>query len=182
MKPRGVTNAKANYDAYNKRLMYQQGQDMMEMTNIQQVDTVFFGERKLVPAQKGFYEVVSLPNGTVLIDWYLRDIEIGKKGALGATTSASVHPLQMTDFGNSTETYTAYQKQDGKENNVYRRRNDNSYLVSYKGKQFKLKTIKQIKNAFPENQEKIQIYATENNLEMRNVEDVLNLLNYCLGL
>lgn len=182
MKPRGVTVAKANYDAGNKRLMYQDGKDMMELTNTLNVDTVYFGERKLIPASKGFYEVVKLENGSVLIDWYLRDVEIGKKGALGSTTSASVHPLQMSDFGNSTETYTAYKHQDGTENNVYRRRNDNSYIITVKNKIIKIKSFKQVLNAFQEHQQVIKEYIDKNNLEMRNVEDVLQLLNYCMGL
>ena len=85
----------------------------------------------------------------------------------------------MSDFGNSTETYTAYKHQDGTENNVYRRRNDNSYIITVKNKIIKIKSFKQVLNAFQEHQQVIKEYIDKNNLEMRNVEDVLQLLNYC---
>ena len=54
-------------------MLFQQEEDMMEITNTALIDTITVGRRKLVPATKGFHEVVHLDNGIVYIDWLLKD-------------------------------------------------------------------------------------------------------------
>ena len=53
-----VSVVSLNYDASNKTMLFRQGEEMMEMTNPAQVDTVIIGKRKFVPVGRGFYEVV----------------------------------------------------------------------------------------------------------------------------
>ena len=103
---------------------------MMEMTNPAQVDTVIIGKRKFVPVGRGFYEVVCRKEGVVYIDWLLKDVNIGSKGALGTVTQGSVKNLQMSDLGlNGTEMYTPYERQKIGSTEVYRRKNDNTYYA-----------------------------------------------------
>lgn len=194
MKPRGVTVTSANYDACNKCLYYMDGNTTMEMVVTAAIDTVSFGERKFVSGlskvkefgsnnKSGmFYEVVSLPNGVVYIDWYLRDVEIGKKGALGSITSGTVQTLQRADFNLSTEQYTAHDYQSGNVNAVYKRKSENSYLFTYKGKLLKIKSEKQLLKAMPEHTAEIQKFFNENKVDFKYAEDVLNLINFCMGL
>ena len=102
-----VSVVSLNYDASNKTMLFRQGEEMMEMTNPAQVDTVIIGKRKFVPVGRGFYEVVCRKEGVVYIDWLLKDVNIGSKGALGTVTQGSVKNLQMSDLGlNGTEMYT----------------------------------------------------------------------------
>ncbi len=181
LKNRSVTAASANYDAANKTMLFRQGDDVMELTHLAQIDTVKINGRKFVPAEKGFYEVVTVEHGTLYIDWLLKDVNIGSKGALGATTQGSVHNLQMTDFGLGTETYTPYQQQKLGITDMYRRKNDNTYYIVRQGKWVKLKTLKHILKAFANHAQEIEAYAKEQHLNMREVPDAMTLIDYCLG-
>lgn len=118
-----VSVVSLNYDASNKTMLFRQGEEMMEMTNPAQVDTVIIGKRKFVPVGRGFYEVVCRKEGVVYIDWLLKDVNIGSKGALGSVTQGSVKNLQMSDLGlNGTEMYTPYERQKIGSTEVYRRK------------------------------------------------------------
>ena len=77
-----VSAVSLNYDASNKTMLFRQRGEMMEMTNPAQVDTIIIGKRKFVPEGKGFYEVVCMKEGIAYIDWLLKDVNIGSKGAL----------------------------------------------------------------------------------------------------
>lgn len=172
-----------NYDASNKTMLFRQGEELMEVTNTSTVDTVSVGDRRFIPAEKGFYEVVSLNNGTVFVDWLLKDVNVGSKGALGAITQGSVHNLQMSNLGlNSTEMYTPYKQQKLGSADVYRRKSDNTYYINKENKLVRLKTLKQVVKAFPAYKDDINTFAKENDIDMKNPHDVLVILDYCLGL
>lgn len=171
-----------NYDASNKTLLFRQGSDIMEVTNTALVDTVYINDRKFVPAIKGLYEVVPLKNGIVYIDWLLKDVNIGSKGALGAVTQGSVQNLQMSDFGNyDAMYYTPYDQQKIHSTDVYKRRNDNTYYIRIGGKLTKIKTQKHLEKAFPAHKEDISNFADQQKVEMNDASHALTLINYCLG-
>lgn len=179
---RSITAAKLNYDAANKTLLYYQGDDLMELTNTALVDTIIVEGRKLIPAESCYYEVVKLENGIVYIDWLLKDVNVGSKGALGAVTQGSVHNVQMTDFGNSTEQYTPYQQQDLHVTDVLKRKNDNTYLVNINGKLQKINSSKGLMKAYSNKKEEIKAYISEHKIDFKDVEQALEVINYCMGL
>ena len=172
-----------NYDVANKKMLYTQGDDLMEVTNIQTVDTIFVKGHKFIPEANVFYEVVPLTNGIVYIDWLIKDVNIGSKGALGAVTQGSVHNLQMSNLGlNAVEMYTPYKQQELGSTDLYQRKSDNTYFIRKKNKFVKLKTLKQLKKASPDNKDKIDAFAIENKIDMKETRDALLVINYCLGL
>lgn len=172
-----------NYDVANKKMLYTQGDDLMEVTNIQTVDTIFVKGHKFIPEANVFYEVVPLTNGIVYIDWLIKDVNIGSKGALGAVTQGSVHNLQMSNLGlNAVEMYTPYKQQELGSTDLYQRKSDNTYFIRKNNKYIKFKTIKQLNKAFPESKDKINTFVKENDIDMKETRDALIIINYCLGL
>lgn len=155
----------------------------MEVANIHTVDTIFVRGHKFIPVANVFYEVVPLKNGIVYIDWLIKDVNIGSKGALGAVTQGSVHNLQMSNLGlNAVEMYTPYKQQELGSTDLYQRKSDNTYFIRKKNKFVKLKTLKQLKKASPDNKDKIDAFAKENKIDMKETRDALLVINYCLGL
>lgn len=172
-----------NYDVANKKMLYTQGDDLMEVANIHTVDTIFVRGHKFIPVANVFYEVVPLKNGIVYIDWLIKDVNIGSKGALGAVTQGSVHNLQMSNLGlNAVEMYTPYKQQELGSTDLYQRKSDNTYFIRRKNKFVKLKTLKQLNKAFPESKDKINTFVKENDIDMKETRDALIIINYCLGL
>ena len=180
-KNHSMTRVNLNYDASNKVLLYMQGDERMELTVRETIDTIYVGRRKWVPAPKGFYEVVRLPHGTVLIDWLLKEVNVGSKGALGAVTQGTVQNLQMHDFGlEGTEMYTPYQAQQWGATDVYQRKNGNVYYLYIDGKMHKVQKLKQLEKLFPEHRDEIRHFVESHRIQMSRTIDVLSLLDYCL--
>lgn len=171
-----------NYDASNKEMLFLQGKEVMEITNAASIDTIIVEKRKFVPAvPKGFYEVIAQTHGDIYVDWLLKDVNIGSKGALGAVTQGSVHNLQMSNLGlNGTEMYTPYKQQKLGSTDVYRRKNDNTYYIRLNKKLVKVKTIKHLEKIFPNHKEDIRKYAKTKEINMKDVQDVLDILDYCM--
>ena len=183
LKNKTENKANANYDAGQKRLMFGQGNVIMESTNVEVIDTIYFGERRFIPGGKCLYEVVKVPHGTVKIDWWLKNVMIGSKGALGSVTQGSVHQLQMSNLGlNSTEMYTPYENSRGNSNEIYRRKNANVYYVTVGGKEYKLKELPNLYKQFPDKAEQLKAYAKENKLDLRTADNALKMLDYLLSL
>ncbi len=173
----------ANYDAGRKRLMFGHGDVMLEATNIANIDTVYFGERRFIPGGRCLYEVIKVPHGSVKIDWWLKNVMIGSKGALGSVTQGSVHQLQMSNLGlNSTEMYTPYENSRTNSNEIYRQRNANVYYVTVGGKEYKLKELPNLYKQFPDKADKLKAYAKENKLDLRTADNALKMLDYLLSL
>lgn len=171
-----------NYDASNRTLLFRQGDDIMEVTNTALVDTVYMQGHKFIPMGKCLYEVVALKNGTAYIDWLLKDVQIGKRGALGAVTQGTVYNLQMTDFGNyDAMYYTPYGSQKIGVTDVYNRTNDNTYYIRLDGKLVKVKTEKQLQKLFPSHKDDISDFCKQNKINMKETPKVLMLIDHCLG-
>lgn len=178
-----TASVRLNYDASNKTMLFLQNEAIMEVTNPASIDTITAGERKFIPAVKGFYEVVRLRNGIAYIDWLLKDVNIGSKGALGAVTQGSVHNLQMSNLGlNATEMYTPYGPQKIGSTEVYRRKNDNTYYIIIGGKMTKVKTVKHLQKIFPAHKDEIKASAKEKDVNMKDAQSALEFLDYCLQL
>ena len=181
-KNKAISYVLLNYDASNRKMLFKQGEELMEMTNPEQVDSIRFGNRTFVPASKGFREVAHLKNGTVQIAWLLKEINTGSKGALGTTTQGTVQNVEMLDFGLSTEKYPDYQRQKLGSTDVYKRKSDNTYYIPVNGKMEKVKNLKQLCKLFPNQKEQIEAYAKECKTDMKQTYDALVLLDYVLGL
>ena len=180
-KNKAISYVSLNYDASNRKMLFKQGEELMEMTNPNQIDTIIIGNRRFIPATRGFYEVASLTKGSIMIDWCLSDIRIGSKGALGSTTQIHVQKLKMHDFGLAAEKYTPYEQESGI-TDVYKRKSDNTYYIPVNGKMEKVKNLKQLCKLFPNQKEQIEAYAKECKTDMKQTYDALVLLDYVLGL
>ncbi|MCD8267690.1 MAG: hypothetical protein LUD46_04005 [Parabacteroides sp.] len=72
MKNNSKTPAELNYDASNQKMMFKNGSEEMLLTNVAQIDTVYIGNSKFIPARSGYYEIIQIPNGLIGINWLLK--------------------------------------------------------------------------------------------------------------
>lgn len=184
-KNKSVGQVVANYDAGHKRLMFKQGGETLESTNTAVIDTIYFGERRFIPAEKGMTEVMKLNHGTVKIDWWLKDVLVGSKGAFGSVNQSHVQHVYGADMSGSEvgfSSYVAYENSRENDNEIYRRRNANVYTVTVEGKEYKLKELAQMYKRFPDKAEQLKAYAHEHNLDLRTADSALRMLDYLLSL
>ena len=174
MNNKSKISSKLNYDTANKKMMYMQDNQEMILVNTNQIDTVFIGERKFIPVQLFFLEVVETQHGNVLIDWSLKEKYKGSKGAYGQTTQNKVETINTSYWTNGE-----YKDQLS---SVFERKSSNEYWFYINDKPIKCKSEKDLMKRFPNQKEKISTFIKENKINFKNTADAVKLVDYCLQL
>ncbi len=181
-KTHSVGTASMNYDAGQGRMLYWQDDEVMEVTNAHMIDSISFGERQFIPLNGRYAEKIRMPHGIVYLNWVLKDVNIGSKGALGMPTQGKVEPLNNHDFGFPTEAYTAYDKQKVGSTDIYRRKNANTYYIFTPDGLTEIKNQKQLLKCFSGKEEEINQYISDTKVNLRETDLALSLLDFCLSL
>ncbi|MDF9831770.1 hypothetical protein [Parabacteroides sp. PF5-6] len=176
-KNRSITIAPMNYDGAKGRMYFMQNDELMELTHIQMIDSIVWeGERKFITHGASFLDEVRLENGTLYIHWRLKDVNIGSRGALGATTQARVETISLKSMGiHSVDKEVNYTE-------IYERKNDNDYYLLLNGKLQRFKNSKQLSKLLPELKDNIETFAKEEKIDTKQTPDMIRLVNYTLSL
>lgn len=174
MKNQSRVSALLNYDASGKTILYKDKEENMILTNTQTIDTILISERKFIPVGRVFLEVIPVKNGTVYINWNLKNKYKGKTGAYGQTTQSNVTVINTNHYNNQ-----AYEKQTA---DVFTLENENEYWLYRNDKPVKFKNKKSLLKLFPGKETSIEKFIKENKIDISNPENVVTLTEYCLGL
>lgn len=176
MKNGAKTTALLNYDAANRRMMFKQGDDLMILTNAESVDTIYLDNRKFFPIKNHlFLECVPCVNGTVYINWSLRNKFQGQKGAYGQVS----HAANIETINTNYWTNNGYNKESL---DIYKIANDNEYWLNLDGNFVHCKNKKTLLKLFPDRKQEIEKYIKERNIDFSKAEQMIDLLDYCMGL
>ena len=183
LNPRGITTYSMNYDASGGKMYFMQGNVMMELTNTLNIDTISWGKRKFIPSLKRFLEVYSTPHGKIYIDWVIKDLIIGKKGAYGLRTEGNVQSLRLFDFSaqSGISAFTKYDTQNTYSNDILKRKNENIYYIDLMGERKKIKSVKQLEKTFLTHKQEIQKYQKDHSIDFNDVEQALEIIEYCMA-
>lgn len=165
-------NAKLNYDATNRQMMYQDGGKNMILTNIESVANVRIGSRQFHPLKEHFCEVVPIGKKVLLIDWWIDNVHVGYKGAYGQVSQVRSHSVQLYSIsGHSHEVANTVSDMD-----VYKQKNRNVYYFYEKNRQRKFKDKKSLLKLFPKQQKQIEQWINDLNTDFSKTEDILTLM------
>lgn len=159
-------DAEVDFDTIRQTLYYIRGNDVMELTNLQDLRTLTIGKRTFVMHDGLLCEVYDLGENKVLVNWRFRNVNKGSKGALGATTQNRVDVL-WTDGSHATaEDRTGEHSLD-----IWQVRCENTYYITHGGKDYRVKKLKDLYKAFPDVAPQLKAFAKENHLLMTSAED-----------
>ena len=169
-----------NFDMMSQKILYTEGETLMEITNMNMIQTLVAGDRKFVMKDGLFCEILDKDDRQVLVNWKFKKVNVGSKGALGATTQAKVEVLRSYEF-DTAYTITDWRKpteQGIHSLEVWRQRNDNTYFLRMGGTEYKIKYLKDLYKTFPAQKKSLKAFAKENKLTMLNAEDAFRMFDY----
>jgi hypothetical protein len=173
MKNRAIIRSMVNYDTTHDKLLYKDGNNIMELTNLADIDTIYVKKNKFVVIGQGFYDVRPLLQGNLFIKWHLREINIGQKGAYGQTTQNYVQTLNTSTYNNKG--IVSYESADVNATNNY-----NQYSISVNGKLKRFSNKKGLLKIFSKQSTDIEKFMSDNRIDFQNVDDIVKLCNYCV--
>lgn len=189
-----VFKVKANYDVANRKMMYMQGEQLMELTDLQLVDTIVTDGYAWVLHDGHFCQVVDSNDGNrVLLGWHIVKTHEGYVGAFGISQVPARKLKLSGDFGldnftadgggifNGTTDTNAH---DGNGSNldVWRNKNLNTYYFTKAGREYALKGMKSVYKAFPDKKAQIKQFVRENKVDMQTATGALELIDYLMSL
>lgn len=160
---RTTAEVKVNFDALNQAFYYYDGSTMMELLNRDLIKDVTVGDRRFVFRDGLFCEVIERESGPVLVNWKFKKVNVGSKGALGATTQSKVDVLN----GRSEHI-----------NEIWQQKNDNTYIITVGENEYSVKRLKDLYRAFPAAEKQLKAFVRENKLEMTSAEQAFQVIDY----
>lgn len=193
-KNKAVTASLMNYDANNGKMYFLQGENLMELTNAAAIDSIKFGTRHFLGYRNDFVELFQLNNGQVKILWRIHKIHEGYEGAFGTTSQVGGQKIQLQgNFGmggiagaggGMYNGSFGMNQNDGNNRrlDIWKQKNANTYFFEKNGKEYTVKSLKNIYKMFPEYREQIKQYVKENALDMMSTDKALQIIDYILSL
>lgn len=176
MRNKAIIKSQVNYDTTHDKLLYKEGNTIMELTNVSDIDTIYIKQHKFIVSGLGFYEVRTLQKGILFIKWHLKSVNIGKKGAYGQTTQSYVQNINTSTFNNSG--IINYESSD-----IFEMNNYNQYSISLPNNKIKrFNDKKSLFKLFPEHITSIKEFINEAHIDFQHVDDIVKLCNFSLAL
>jgi len=172
MKNGSVQHAEMNYNTLAERMIFRQNGRLMEMTELDRIDTVILQNCRFVPFEKVFYEV--LFNGPISLFVQNRtDLKsVGRPSAYG-TTSQTVGPTSVSRLYLENNTFKM------KVPEGYKIVPSPFYWIRKEGVMYKFQTERQFLKIFPGKENEIQKLIDQQKLDMKDKEDLKILAKYC---
>ncbi len=188
------TTAMMNYDANNGKMYFMQDETLMELTGVQQVDSIHFGERRFAERGGDFVELFTLNHGTVKILWRIHKVHEGYVGVYGQASQAGAKKIQLQgNFGLGglagagggmyNGSFGVNQGDaNGRNLDIWKIKSENTYIFEKNGKEYAVSKLKKLYKAFPEYKERLQAFAHEHELDMMSADKAIILIDYLLSL
>lgn len=183
-----------NYDGGLHNMRYMQDGQIMELQNVQDVDSVKIGARKFVPLNGRFCEVFVPKNAssdaTLLVEWSMSRQHIGYKGVMGNVSQVRGHSVNISvasnilagstttegvmQSGNSSQMTGNSNQSTAQSQDVYKTRYYNVYYLYRDGKARKFKNKKQLLKLFPGRTDEVERVLRHHHVDFQMPQTVID--------
>lgn len=164
-----------NYNCVTQTMEFIREGDIMKLTPINQIDTLYLGKHKMIPYGTRFLDVVyKSMEFSYLIDYKRKIVNEGKVGALGIKTQGTVQNIDLIAVGGQRR--EEWKKGVG----IWEYKEENLYWLVRKNKMKKFQNSKTLQKVLPEKKTEIENYVKEHHTDFSNRHEVLELLKSCL--
>jgi hypothetical protein len=175
MKDGRQLSATLNYNMVDEEMIFDQKGVYMALEKPQEIDTIYLQNRKFVPVEEAFYEVLNHGMVTLFIQHKSRYSQKGTPTAYGMTTkTAGPTKVLSMQVGNQVRQVELPDNVEVSPATVN--------WVSYKNEMHKFTNEKQFLKIFPENETKLKEFLKTNKIDIKSREDLIKLGTFCNGI
>ena len=172
LKNGSVREAMMNYNLVSEKMVFEQNGKFLDMINTETIDTVYLQNKKFIPSDQIFVEVV-LSGKIPFFIQYKADIQLpGKPAGYGGTSQTS-----------ATESITTLHTQGGTYNlklpDDYTVKPYSVYWVLVNGKMGKFLNERQFLKIFSDKQAEIKQFIKVNKIKFEKRDDLIRLIVFC---
>ncbi|MBK7132926.1 MAG: hypothetical protein IPH69_08960 [Bacteroidales bacterium] len=167
-----VTSALMNYNTISGKMVFEKSGKYLDLINTETIDTVYLQNRKFVPFEELFLEVVTGSPIRFFIQHKGDLMSPGKQAAYGGTSQTTSSTSYSTVFTDS-KAYNINLPEG------YRVDKSTVNWVFVYGKMEKFLNEKQFLRIFKSREAELKKYIRENRINFKNRSDLLKLLYFC---
>jgi hypothetical protein len=172
MKSGKMNSALLNYNTVDEEMLFDQKGIYMVLDKPEDIDTVYFLNRKFVPVEKAFYEVIVNGPVSIYIQHKSRYAPVGSATAYGLTSQTNgPTAVSIVRGGNQVRTLELPDNVKVSPATIY--------WVKRNNEMHKFTSERQFIKIFPEYETEIKDFIKKNKLEISQSEDLFKLGNYC---
>jgi hypothetical protein len=165
-----VINAQLNYNTENQTILFRQNGQNMILTGIDNIDTIYIGEKKFIPAEDKFYLVATTTELPLLISYTCKPIPLQAQAEHTGTSRQSSNVVS----NNVSAAYVSRR---------YQGQYDVGFIPQFwlrRGHSlYKANTERQIARMFPQKEDLISEYIRNNKPDLRREKDITDLILFC---
>ena len=167
--------ASFNYNCVTQTMEFREGENVMKLTPIQHIDTLYLDNHRMIPYGTHFLDVISRTfHYAFLADYKRVRINKGKTGGMGIKTQGTVENVDFSSYGGRhTEEWK-------KGNEVWEYKEENTYILVVKSKMKKFRNEKELLKLFPEKLEAVKAYIKQHKIRFDTPSAVAMLVEFCM--
>lgn len=168
-----------NIDAMTQTVYYYQGETLMELTNVPMIDTLLLGGKTFVIKEGFLCEQMAWPEDTLYVNWKFKKVNVGSKGALGATTQNKVDVLWTSlTPGEAQEGEGLFARRGDYIRDVWESKGDNTYFFSIDGREYKVRRLKDLYKAFPDQSADLKAFVKERQYTLEKAQQAFQVIAF----
>ena len=160
-----------NYNFITERMVYIENNQFFDLVNSDMVDTVYINNRKFVPYEGTFYEVLLTGDVPLFLQYTGQLADLGKDAGYGTTS-------QTTSISNISGMYSNKAVLNLKLPDNVRVQEYKNYWLRKEDKMITFKNRKQFLEIFPDQENKLDDFIKSDKTKFNSNEDLVSLLRY----
>jgi hypothetical protein len=165
-------SATVNYNTLDEVLLFEQGDRYMSLDDPHLVDTLFMANRRFVPVNNVFYELVMTGPVTLFIQHKSTAEPLGTPSGYGVRSQTTSARYQRQLYG-PTGTVSLRVPDDMKVENA------SEYWVRKGGDMEKFSNKRQFLKIFKDKEKELNKFIDANSISFKNLSHIVKLFNYC---
>ena len=170
-----INNLVMNYNTLTEKIVFEKSGSLLELTDIESVDTIYLQNRKFVPVDQMIYEVLVNAPIALFIQHKSNLIEPGSPAGYGSTSQTS-----------SIKSYSSL-NMSGRHLNLelpadYKVNPTPMYWIRKDNNMSSFITRRQFLQIFPDKQDEIKKFMKQNRIKMTKRDDLIIVIKYCNGI
>jgi|WetSurMetagenome_2_1015567.scaffolds.fasta_scaffold00941_4 hypothetical protein len=172
MKSGKTSTASLNYNTVEEEMLFEQNAQFYVVSKLDEIDTVILNNRKFVPVDKAFYEVIVKGNISIYVENRNRFAPVGTKTAYGLTSQTNgPTSINTVRRGGQMRTLDIPENVEISEATLY--------WVKVGGVMNKFTTERQFSKIFPGKEDKIKDFFKKSKIDIKTAEGLKILGKFC---
>jgi len=172
MKSGKTSTASLNYNTVDEEMLFEQNAQFYVVAKMDEIDTIIINDRKFVPVDKAFYEVIVKGNISIYIENRNRFAPVATKTAYGMTSQTNgPSAINTVRRAGQMRTLEIPDNQEISEATLY--------WVKVGGVMNKFTTERQFTKIFPGKEDKIKDFFKKSKIDIKTAEGLKILGKFC---